>query len=90
MMGGYGSGMGWAWMYWLLLIVGVLLLAALGIWFFSASRRRSGSTGSPDSSGAGLAGSGGTPREILDERFARGELTAEEYHERLRTLKGDS
>ncbi|MDN4643354.1 SHOCT domain-containing protein [Arthrobacter sp. PsM3] len=89
MMGGYGSGMGWTWMFWLLLIVGVLLLAGLGIWF-SAGRRRGGSAGSPDGRGAGLAGSGDTPREILDERFARGELTAEEYHERLRTLKGDN
>ncbi|MCB5282231.1 MULTISPECIES: SHOCT domain-containing protein [unclassified Arthrobacter] len=90
MMGGYGSDMGWAWMFWLLLIVGVLLLAGLGIWFFSAGGRRVGSAGSPDSRGAGLAGSGGTPREILDERFARGELTAEEYQERLKILKGDS
>ncbi|MDN4646073.1 SHOCT domain-containing protein [Arthrobacter sp. PsM3] len=90
MMGGYGSGMGWTGMYWLLLIVGVLLLAGLGIWFFSAARRRGGPTGSPDGGGSGPAGSVGTPREILDERFARGELTAEEYHERLRTLKGDN
>ncbi|MBT1003904.1 SHOCT domain-containing protein [Paenarthrobacter sp. DKR-5] len=90
MMGGYGSGMGWAWMFWLLLIVGVVLLAGAGIWFFSARRRRGGPTGSPDGSGAGPAGSGGTPREILDERFARGELTAEEYQERLKILKGES
>lgn len=90
MMGAYGSGMGWSWMSWLLLIVGVLLLAVLGIWSFSAGGRRGGSAGSPDGRGAGLGGSGGTPREILDERFARGELTAEEYQERLNILKGDS
>ena len=89
-MGGYGSGMGWAWMFWLLLIVGFLLLAGAGIWFFSAGRRRGSPTGSPDARGTGPADRGDTPREILDERFARGELTAEEYHERLRILKGDS
>ncbi len=89
-MGGYGSGMGWSWMFWLLLIVGVLLLAGLGIWFFSAGGRRGGSAGSPDAGGTGLAGRGGAPREILDERFARGELTAEEYQERLKVLKGES
>lgn len=89
MMGGY-AGMGWTWMFWLLLIVGVVLLAGLGIWFFSAGRRRGGPTASPEGRGAELSGSGGTPREILDERFARGELTAEEYHERLKILKGDN
>lgn len=89
MMGGYGSGMGWSWMFWLLLIVGVLLVG-LGIWFFSTGMRRGGPTGSLDGRGSGPAGSGGTPREILDERFARGELTAEEYQERLKILKGDS
>ena len=89
-MGGYGSGMGGTWMFWLLLIVGVLMLAGLGIWFLSANRRRGGPTGSRDLRGAGPAGSGGTPRAILDERFARGELTPEEYQERLQILKGDS
>ncbi|AOT04654.1 SHOCT domain-containing protein [Arthrobacter sp. U41] len=90
MMGGYGSGMGWTGMFWLLLIVGVLLLAGLGIWFLSAGRRRGGPTGSPDGRGAGPAGGGGTPREILDERFARGELSAEEYRERLKILGDDA
>jgi len=29
-----------------------------------------------------------TPRQILDERYARGELTTEEYRERVETLGG--
>ncbi|MCG2800358.1 MAG: SHOCT domain-containing protein, partial [Cellulomonas sp.] len=29
-------------------------------------------------------------QEILDERHARGEITDEEYQERLRQLRGDS
>jgi putative membrane protein len=28
------------------------------------------------------------PKEILAERFAKGEIDAEEYHERLRVLEG--
>ncbi|MGA6093785.1 SHOCT domain-containing protein [Microbacterium sp. NPDC079356] len=27
-----------------------------------------------------------TPKQILDERYAKGELTSEEYRERLATL----
>ncbi|MHA7298365.1 SHOCT domain-containing protein [Pseudarthrobacter raffinosi] len=83
MLGGFGSGMGSAWLFWLLLLIGIVLLGTLAVRFFFGGRNRGG-TGrgeAPDRSGPG-----GTARRILDERYARGELSTEEYAERLRAL----
>lgn len=60
MMGGFGPGMGSAWLFWLLLLVGIVLLRILAVRFFFGGRNR-----------------GGT---------GRGELSTEEYTERLRAL----
>ena len=81
---GNGWGMGGMWLVWPLIILGIALVVLL--------LRRS-ATGAPG------PGSGTTPpatsrsgrsraQEILDERYARGELTDEEYQERLRHLRG--
>ncbi|UNK44237.1 SHOCT domain-containing protein [Arthrobacter sulfonylureivorans] len=77
MMGFYGSpGMGWMWIFWILLIVGLVLLIILLV------RLVGGGV-----SGRGTRATGGSrAREILAERYARGDLTAEEYREGLRTL----
>lgn len=73
-------GMGWMWLFWLLLIVGVVVLLVLAVRVFGG--------GLTDRAG-GAAPSHGPSRaqEILDERYARGELTTEEYRERLRVLR---
>ena len=57
---------------------GLLWLAVIGfgIWFFFVRRQRV-----QPQSGVERA------RDILAERFARGELTADEYRERLEQLK---
>ena len=77
---GFGAGMSWMWLFWLLLVVGVTLVAVVAVRAVGggltgdgrgARRRQS------ESSGA---------RQLLDERYARGELTTEEYRERLRVL----
>ena len=79
MMGFYGSpGMGWMWIFWILLIVGLVLLIILLVRLVGGvSGRGSGGTRASDVSKA---------REILAERYARGELTSEEYREGIRTL----
>ncbi len=72
----YGNGqmvgMHWGWwIFWLLFLVILVLLVI-----------RAG--------GGRDAGSGYAPRsaeDVLRERFARGELTEDEYHERLRILR---
>jgi len=84
-MWGYGDyGMsGWMWVWSAALIVGVLALIGGLVWAIVASiaHRRV-----PQ---AAAGGSGSAPaRQILDERYARGELDTEEYRERVRTLSG--
>lgn len=86
---GYGMSMSGMWGFWLL---GLLVLVGIGMLVFFAVR-----AGGGFSRGAGSSTSTGTsagpqqpgresPREVLDHRYARGELETEEYRERLQTL----
>lgn len=74
---GSGTGMGWGWMFGALIMLGVLLLLVLAV------RAIGGGVASGAPSGPARA------KEVLDERYARGELTTEEYQERLRVLGND-
>lgn len=71
-MAGFGMG-GW----WLLMVTGVVLLVVLLVRLLVAGRSRGPGGDVPARSAA---------RRLLDERYARGELTGEEYQERVRTL----
>jgi putative membrane protein len=62
---------------WLLLIAAVIAL----FW------RRGPNSGGTGSRGTGSRGSDDSPQRILAERFARGEIGAEEYRERLAQLQ---
>ncbi|MEO5780711.1 SHOCT domain-containing protein [Arthrobacter sp. PAMC25284] len=89
MMDEYGSTMGSTWLFWLLLVIGIVLLAILAVRFFSGRITRPGPGRGPGA-GPGPDGPGAmgatAARRILDERYAKGELSAEEYRERLRVL----
>ncbi|MGN7200818.1 SHOCT domain-containing protein [Arthrobacter sp. SAFR-044] len=75
MMWGYGQGSTWIWG--ILLLLGIALLVVLAVRAFGGGiGGRRGQDG-PRASAA---------RRILDERFARGELTADQYREQLRVL----
>lgn len=75
MNGSYGSGMyGGAWM---MLVVGFLLLAVV-VTTIVLVARLAGPQQSPPP-GATAAPSVGSPRDILDQRLARGEITPEDY-----------
>ena len=77
MMGGLGlSG---AWLFWLLIVVGAVLIIVLLVRLAGFGRGKGGSqpVEVADRSAA---------RQLLDERYARGELTSDEYQERVRTL----
>jgi putative membrane protein len=84
MMGGWDGGMmgtfGWLWMLIPLLFWGGLL--ALMAWavvrIFPSGRAGDGRR----------EGSAPSAEDILRERFARGEVSAEEYKERLQMLRG--
>lgn len=68
---------GWGWM-WVFGLLSALLLAAVittVVWAVTRGSRPS----QPDPSARA--------REILNERYARGEISTEEYHERLNALR---
>lgn len=65
---------GWGW----LVVVGmVVMMGGMG-WMMWSMMRGSGGSGS---------GSSEDPVELLRTRYARGELTTEEFQERLRTIE---
>jgi putative membrane protein len=84
MMWGYGFNMGWMPWVWALTLVALGLVAFLVVWAVTAGARHDGSR-DRDSRSSGYPGPS-TPRQILDMRYARGELTTDEYRERLAAL----
>jgi len=83
MMNGWYGGFGWIGMilggiFWLALLVGLILLIVWGV-----KRVNSNSGGSNlNSSGSAII----TPKEILQARYARGEITREQYQQMLADL----
>ena len=87
MMWGNGYGMGFMWWVWpvgLIVVLGVVLLTIVTIRVFTSGSGASAPQGNvpsgPVSTGRSAA------RLVLDERFARGELDAEEYRHRVQVL----
>ena len=80
---GMGAGMGWTWLWWLLILVGVAAIVVGLLRAGGLAGRRGGDDGKP-TSGPPVS----TARQILDERFARGEIDEEEYRSRRRELDG--
>ena len=76
---GYHGGMHGGWSIWwvlgTILFWAVLITAAVlgGRWLLRNYRRQPG---------------GPTPEQVLGDRFARGEIDAEEYRDRLAVLRG--
>ena len=79
----YGNNMmGWGWLIGAIIVVVivVVLIVAVVIVVRLVSGRPSHHAPLP------MAGSTPTPRQILDERYAKGDLTSEEYLERVKHL----
>ncbi|MBN9103060.1 MAG: SHOCT domain-containing protein [Pseudonocardia sp.] len=68
-----GSMMGWFWIWPVLVLIGVVLLGYLA-YRLTQNRR-------PGADTAAVAGPS-SARQILDERYARGEIDDEEYRKR--------
>jgi putative membrane protein len=84
---GYGGGGGWMWVFGGLLMLGFLVLIGVAVWAVVTAQRRSHAAASaPDGDALATGGGRARVRQILDERYARGEINSEEYAERLRTL----
>ncbi len=82
MMWGYGINMGWLWPLALLICGGLVLLLLVAWAVVSAIKLNE-----VRHSGSGTVAAS-TPRQILDRRYAEGELTTDEYTERLKVLGG--
>ena len=84
MMGyGYDGGGAWMWVFGGLMMLGVLVLIGLAVWAVVAANNRGPTTASTSPVDVGGRA---RPRQVLDERYARGEIDSEEYTERLHTL----
>lgn len=83
-MGGMGA-IGWFWM-----VLGVVFMVALLVLIVLAAvwlARSAGGDGPASRLGpAGASPTGGSPREALDLRYARGEISREEYQQVRRDL----
>lgn len=69
----WGSGMGWG-LLWMLMFWGAFIAGI--VWLVTAA------TGPRDRTDGSATG-----RRVLDERFARGELSIDEYEQRRRVLE---
>jgi putative membrane protein len=72
---GWGPGGGWGWLWGPIALLLWAGLIATVVWFTARSARPR------ERSGADRA------KEVLAERYARGELTTDEYRERLEQLR---
>jgi putative membrane protein len=86
---GYGMGGMWVWT-----LLGALLLAGLLVLGFLALRAAVGRTDNSTARPGRVSGGEpprrrGRARQILDERYARGDITTEEYRERLPPLQDE-
>jgi putative membrane protein len=75
MMGWYHDGLGWG--GWLVMVIGMIAFWGLVVTAVIALTRDS-------------TPSDRSPERILEERFARGEIDAEEYHARMAALLSHS
>ncbi|MCJ7710705.1 MAG: SHOCT domain-containing protein [Chloroflexi bacterium] len=75
----WAGGGSWLWILGgLLLVIGIIVLV---VWVFTRTSR-AGETPTPGSSGP-------TPNQILGERFARGEITEQEFEQAKKALGPD-
>lgn len=75
--GCYMGGAGWGWVFLILLLAGIAAVVVALV------RLRTAGRGEQSPGGAGRS----SARQILDERFARGEIDADEYQQRVRQLE---
>ena len=82
----YGYGMGWwgFWLFALLFLAGLVLLVVVAVRVLGGGIDRG--RAAPPGTAGGEGGGRSSARQILDERYARGELTTQEYQERLGVL----
>lgn len=81
-----GCGMGWMWFIWPAMILAIVLVVVLLVRGSAGGTSRGNAGAPPPGPGTGRT----RAQEILDERYARGELTDKEYQNCLGQLRGDT
>lgn len=85
---GWGMNGGWGmWLFAALLLLGLAVLMVLAVRLLSRPSGPGGHFAAPSSTYPPPPGEG-RARQILEERYARGEIDSEEYRERRRVLDG--
>jgi putative membrane protein len=79
----WGDNGGWAWWWMIPMMMFMIVLVGAVVWALVAFARSSG--GTPPRSATAPS-----PEDILGERFARGEIDAAEYRERIDALHGQN
>lgn len=83
-----GNGMGgvvWYWLFGALLLVGLALLVVVAVRVL-----RGGASRGRDAAARDQPPVRSQARRVLDERYAHGELSTDEYHERVQVLGEDT
>jgi putative membrane protein len=78
--------MGWTWFWGSLLLIGIALLVVLAVRVIGGGTRGGNGPGRPEGHLDPPAVGRSRAHQILDERFANGELTADQYREQLKVL----
>lgn len=85
-----GYGMGWGWLFGLLMLIGVALIVVVAVRAMTGGITTRASSEHPPGVAPGPHLGRSRARQVLDERYARSELNTEEYLERLQTLGEDT
>ncbi|HUH53024.1 MAG TPA: SHOCT domain-containing protein [Microbacteriaceae bacterium] len=84
MMWGHGFNTGWVWLFALLIIISLILLILVVVRVFTRGVTKDESRQNPAQNVAPEQSS--KAHAILADRFAKGELSAEQYREMLKVL----
>ncbi|GAA1464602.1 SHOCT domain-containing protein [Microbacterium thalassium] len=84
---GFGMGWGWGWVWAILVLVGIGLLVYVAI-RLSLRPKEPREPTPPVGTGPAAGATTGSAQQILEERYARGEIDTDEFTERMRVLRG--